>query len=208
MTGLIRLLALFLAVFLTGCASTQALKDSDRQALQAVRVDGPVVKLSPLYLVAPGNSVAMMFGAIGGGIAGAANIGPAQALQDFAAKNGITIEKIAREEIEAALKASGKVVFVPAGAKISAAIGIEVEQFGFSVPSLISSKVVPVLALRCQMVDQAGRVIWSAGDRVLPSVLTAVDSVSFEEMKNDPGKIEAAWRQAARIVAENIAKSL
>lgn len=200
--------ALLVTLFVTGCASTQSLNDVDRHALKSVKLDPAVKKDTEMYLLAPGAAIGMMFGAVGGIVTAIANQNPTVVLQQFVDRHGISIEKIVREEIEAALKSSGKSSLVTDAETANATLSISVKQYGFSVPSAISSKVVPVLYLTCEMVDRSGKIIWSAGDRVLPSVFSAVDSVSFEEMKNDPAILEAAWRQAARIIAENIVNTL
>lgn len=201
-------LALLAAVWVTGCASTQSLTDADRKAVKAVKINQEVAKSTDLYLLAPGAAVGLMFGPLGGVATAIANEAPHKALQVYIEKSGISIEKIAREEIAAALKASGKFPVVEGQIANALPVKISIEQYGFSVPNLLSSSVVPVLYLKCELLNAEGKVIWSASDRLVPTAFTAVDSVSFEAMKNDPKIVEVAWRQAARIVAKNIAEEL
>lgn len=195
-------------ILMSGCASTQRLSDNDRQLTKTIKVLPQVKKSQELYLLAPGAAVGLAFGPIGGLATAAANIAPNQALQAFVDKNQISIEKISQEEIETALRASGKFPVANPTESTDASVTITIEQFGFSVTNSFGSDVAPVLYLSCEMIDSKGEVIWSSSDRVLPSPFTEVDSITFEQMKSDPAMIEAAWRQAAKIIAKNIVETL
>ncbi|HEX9597504.1 MAG TPA: hypothetical protein VF982_11540 [Anaerolineales bacterium] len=201
------LLMVMLGTLLGGCATTQDLSDEDRKKISVVRINSNVQKAPNMYYLGPGTAALTAFGAVGGAIAYGASVEPAKVLQDFIEKNGISIEKIVFQEIDAAIRQSGKLKVSDSGDETTPTINVLVGIYGFSVPHGFSSNLLPSLAIRCQMVDAAGKVIWSAQDHVLP-VRNPAAPMSLEAMRKDPKRIEDAWRKAARRIAGNIAKTL
>jgi len=53
-----------------------------------------------------------------------------------------------------------------------------------------------------------GRVIWSAGDRMGPSIANPIEATTWKAMHDDPKLIEEQWRKAARLIAQKIAGEL
>jgi hypothetical protein len=204
-TLLISLLALLF--LLTGCATTKTLSDEDRKKINVVRIDSTVVKMPDMYYMGPGTSILLMGGAAGGVVAGLSSAGPKKALQDYAEKNGVFIEKIALEEIDAALRQSGKVRVAASGEATEAIMHVTVLQWGFSIPNGFSSKLVPVVQIGCQIVDATGRVMWLASDSVLP-LGNPVAPMSLEAIRDNPRLIEDAWRGASRQIARNLMSNL
>ena len=204
-TRFICLLALLF--LLSACATTQNLSDEDRRKISVVRINSNVQKVPAMYYLGPGTGIFFAFGAIGGAVAAAVSVEPGKALQEFAEKNGIFIEKIAFQEIDTALRQSGKLKVSDTGEATEPIINVMVYIYGFSIPHGFSSNLVPALAIRCEMVDVTGKVIWSARDNVLPLGNPAVP-MSLEAMRDNPKRIEDAWRIAAKRIAGNITKAL
>jgi len=201
------LLIATLGILLGGCATTQNLSDEDRKKIGVVRINSDVQKVPSMYYLGPGTGALMAFGAIGGAAAYGASVEPAKVLQDFAEKNGIFIEKIAFQEIDAAIRQSGKLNVSDSGEATAATINVLVYIYGFTIPNGFSSNLLPILAISCHMVDVTGKVIWSARDSV--QILgNPAESMSLEAMREDPKRIEDAWRKASRQIAINIAKTL
>lgn len=192
-----------LPLLLSACATTQKLSDEDRTKIRAVRINSTVQKAPNMYYLGPGTSIFFAFGAIGGAVAAATSIAPAKALQEFAEKNGIFIEKIAFEEVDAAFRQSGKLRVSNSGEPADAVVNVIVYHYGFGVPHGFSSRLGPVIGIRCELVDAAGRVLGSAFDFVVKS---PVAPMTLEEMRDDPKRIASAWRAAAKLVAGNIAR--
>jgi hypothetical protein len=201
------LLVATLGTLLGGCATTQNLSDEDRKKITVVRINSNVQKVPNMSYRGPESAFFMAFGAVGGAAAYGASLEPAKVLQDFAEKNGIFIEKIAFQEIDAAIRESGKLKVSDSGEETAATINVLVYIYGFTIPHGFSSNLVPSLAIICQMVDATGKVIWSARDNVLPLGNPAAP-ISLEAMREDPKRIEDAWRKASRHIAINIAKTL
>lgn len=198
---------LALLFLLSGCAMTQNLGDEDRKKISVVRINSAVQKVPAMYYLGPETSGALWFGAIGAAVAATSSLEPANVLREFAEKNGIFIEKIAFQEIDAALRKSGKLKVSDSGEATEAVINVMVIQYGFSVPNLFTSKLVPVVTIECEMVDATGKVIWRARDSVL-TLRNPAASMSLEAMRDDPKRIEDAWRKASIRIAGNIAKTL
>lgn len=160
-----------------------------------------------MYYFGPGASVGLLFGAVGGAIAGAANIAPGNAMLSFAEQNGVLIEEIVSQEFEGVLRESGKLKIVDMPGDNGATINLSVLQFGFSVPNGFSSKLVPVVSFKSEMVDAGGNVIWSARDGVLP-LGNPVEGESADALRSNAKAIEAAWRAAVKHIARNMINEL
>lgn len=198
---------LVLSAFLSGCATTQKMSASDRQNLESVQINSTVQTPPEMYYLAPGASAAMLFGGVGGLIAGAASESPGKSLKAFAEKNNIFIDKIVYEELYESIKKSGKLLVTDSPTQKSAILNISIVQYGFSVPTAFSSKIVPVIYIKCTLVDSSGRVIWSSSDRVLP-LGNPADAVAPNEIRSNPKLIESSWRIASKAIASKIVKTL
>lgn len=200
------LLIAILGTLLSGCATTQNISDEDRLKIRVVRINSNVEKVPTMYYLGPGTSLFFAAGAVGGAAVYASSVEPARVLQDFAEKNGIFIEKIVFQEMDAALRQSGKLKVADSGEAHDAIMNVMIYNYGFTVPHGFSSNLVPALAIRCEMVDATGKVIWSARDFVLTPG-NPVAPMSPQVMRDDPKRIENAWRIAAKRVTGNIARA-
>ncbi|MES2075483.1 MAG: hypothetical protein V4462_07685 [Pseudomonadota bacterium] len=200
--------AIAIALVVSGCASTQRLSDSDRVALKSAKINETVSK-GNLFLLAPsGANIGLMFGAVGGLAASGSIDDSQQAFGSYLDKNAISIEKIVREEVESALRASGKLAISSGDAAGAAIVNVSVPQYGFGVTHLLSSSVVPVMQIKCDIVDASGKLLWSANERMLPSIASPMESTTWTTLHDDPKQIEQRWRLAAKHLATNIIKEL
>jgi ABC-type uncharacterized transport system auxiliary subunit len=206
----IRLLVpLALAAILSGCAATQKMSDADRAAFKSASVVAEPADKEKMFLLAPGGqNIGLMFGAIGGLAASGAIEDNRQAFAAFLEKNNISIDRIVREEVEKAFRESGKLTLVGPGQGAPAKLKISVPQYGFGVTTLLSSKVVPTLWIKCDLVDASGRLLWSENERMLPSVANPMESTTWKEMADNPAKVEDDWRKAAAYLAKKIVGEL
>jgi hypothetical protein len=195
------LIALTLAVcaLLSGCGTTSLVSDPARKSISAVAISGNVAKPKQMFYLGPGDGGGLMFGAIGGALAAGPIERSRVAFQGFIEEKGISIEKIVREEVEAAVQRSGKLAVGPGGGTLS----ISIIQYGFGVPHLASSYVVPIVGFKCDIVDAGGKIVWSTSER-LSTLGNPVEAVRPEAMRDDPALIERSWRTAARHLATNI----
>lgn len=190
---------LVLYALLAGCGTTSLVSDPARKSITAVTVDATVAKPPQMFYLGPGDGGGLMFGAIGGALAA----GPIErgrvAFQAFIEQKGISIEKLIREEVEAAVRSSGKLAVAPGGGTLK----ISIIQYGFGVPHLGSSYVVPTVGFQCDIIDAGGKLVWSASERLL-TLGNPVEPVKPEAMRDDPALIERTWRAAAKYLAANI----
>jgi hypothetical protein len=197
-----------IALLVCGCASNQKLSDADRATLKTVKINETVNK-GNLFLLAPsGANIGLMFGAVGGLAASGSITDSQQAFASYLDKNAIAIDKIVREEVELALRESGKLAIANGDTAGAATVNVSVPQYGFGVTHLLSSNVVPVMQIKCDIVDASGKVIWSANERMLPSVASPMESTTWSTLHDDPKQIEQRWRLAAKHLARNIVKEL
>jgi hypothetical protein len=206
-TKLVALIAV--ALIMGGCAATQKLSDEDRARFKSAKISATVEKAPQAFLLAPsGANIGLMFGAIGG-VAAAGTIHDAQtAFAAYLDQNSISVETIVREEIEAVLRESGKLAIASAADAAAPVIKIAVPQYGFGVTHLLASKVVPVLWIKCDMVDSSGKLLWSANERMLPSIASPMEPTTWEELRANPKEIEAQWRKASRYLGKKIVDEL
>ena len=192
---------------LAGCASTgQSLSQEDRSKLTTVHVSDKIAKPAKMYWLGSGG-IGFAFGAIGGAITAEANKSPGEQFQQYVESKNVVIENIVREEAISALRDSGKMTLTEGAAPAAATLNISITQYGFSIPTGFSSKVVPVLAVKCSLVDASGKTIWEANDRIHP-LGNPVEAKTPDELGNDPKLVEASWRAAAKAAMVEIAKKL
>ena len=121
------------ALIMCGCATTQQLSNTDRARLSAARISGNVEK-GQVFLLAPGGAnIGLMFGAVGGLAASGSIEDSRKAFAAFLEKNSLSIEKIVHEEIERAVRESGKLTIAATGESQAPTINISVPQYGFGV---------------------------------------------------------------------------
>lgn len=192
---------------MTGCATTQQLSEQDKKRIEVVKLNDNVQRPKDMYYFGPGASIGFAFGAIGGAIAAGSQIGPGQEMLAYAEQNGVRIENIVVQEFGEVLRQSGKYKISDTAEANGATINLSVIQFGFSVPNGFSSKLVPVIAFKGEMVDASGNVIWRATDSLMP-LGNPVDGVPADELRASPKAIEAAWRAAVNHIANNLVQEL
>lgn len=179
----------------------------EKKLVQVIKINQSVSRPADMFYFGSGQTIGMMFGPIGGAIAGTASLGPAQTIDKYAIENGVKIENIALEEVSTALRESGKLKIAQDMEASAATMNIKVLMFGFSIPNGFSSKFVPIVAVQCELVDSSGKVLWNANDRVSP-LGNPVEAMPPDELFKDPKVIERAWAVALRQIARNIVGEL
>jgi hypothetical protein len=188
------------AVLIGGCAATQTISDQDRKQVSSVTISGGVANPPSMFYLGPGGAAGLMFGAIGGAIASSSIEDSRKAFQAYVDKNGISIEKIVLEEVSMAIRQSGKFPLADKPQDGGAVITVSIVQYGFSIPNGFSSKLVPILGVRCEMKGATGKVLWSAQEHTRP-LGNPVEPAEPEAIRNDPKAMEASWRAAAKHIA-------
>ncbi|MGB0205491.1 MAG: hypothetical protein ACPF9K_10645 [Neptuniibacter sp.] len=198
-----RIFALVMVVLLTGCAATQRISEQDRANVNVVIINQDVKKPDDFYYFGPGSAFGLLFGAVGGAITAAVNQKPGEVLEQFAIENEIYIEEIVRQEVISAMNNSGKFNLADHKSEKASVVNVYIRLYGLSIPNGFSSKLVPALDIRCEMMDPNGRVIWAANDRV--SFLNSpVEAITLEELKSNPKKLEDMWIVAAREISNEL----
>jgi hypothetical protein len=192
-----------LFALLGGCASTPALSPAERGQFEAVRLYPSVDKPDQMYYLGPGSGIGMMFGAIGGAITAAANLSPGEQFDKFAQDHDIHIERIVKEEAIKAFQTSGKLNLTDTESSNAATLRVSITMYGFSIPNGFSSELVPIVSIKCTLVDSSGKVIWSAND-MTNALGNPAEGKTPDQFRADPRLIEGAWRIAARSIMANI----
>jgi hypothetical protein len=193
--------ALVATLLVAGCGTTQLVSDPERKKVAAASVSPNVSKPVAMFYLGPGN-VGMLFGALGGALAAPGIASERVAFQAFIEQNGISIEAIAREEVEAVIRGSGKLAVADDVAPGGATIVVSILQYGFGVPNTLSSRVVPIVHLKIELVS-GGKVLWSASERLL-TLGNPVEPVTPQALREDPKLIDRQWRLAVRHIATNL----
>jgi hypothetical protein len=193
---------------LSGCASTQKLSEADRMRAKTVAINTKVQK-GELFLLAPsGANIGLMFGAIGGAAVSGSMNDQQTAFRAFLDKHSVSIEAIVRDEFEKVLRDSGKVTIAAGDSAAFPVINVSVPQYGFGVTHLLSSNVVPVMQIKTEMTDAAGKVMWSESERILPSIASPMDTTTWVQLHDNPRTIEQQWRKAAHYLAQKVVATL
>ena len=199
---------LFLSALVAGCApAPQKMSEASRKAIRSTVLRIDPANPATLYYVGPGDSTGGLFGAVGAIVTNPAREESRSTFRNFVEKNGISIEKIVREEFSAALRRSGKLLIAEAAGPGVATLNITIRQYGLTIPNAFYSTLVPLLSLTCEMADDSGKSVWSGSDR-LSSVGNPIEAIAVEKFRSDPGAVEGAWRAAAKHVAANIVGQL
>ena len=88
-----------------------------------------------------------------------------------------------------------------------ATLNISIPLYGFSIPNGFSSKLVPIVDIRCTLVDADGKVIWRSSGATHP-LGNPADGETLSDFRSDPKLMEASWRTAARAVMAGIVGNL
>jgi hypothetical protein len=201
-----RLVFVVIISLLAGCAELQPISDANRKKVSSVGIHPQVAKPPQMYYLGPSGAGFLFFGAIGGALGAGTIEESRKSFQSYVEKNGISIEKIAATEVEAAFRRAGKLPLTDKPGPDSAVLIVSIQQYGFSIPNGFSSLLVPILHLRCEVKDAGGNLLWTANDRLL-TLGNPVEGLPPEKIQNDPVAMEGAWRAAARHLAASIAKS-
>jgi hypothetical protein len=199
------LFSLLSALLLAGCGTTSLVSDPARNQIKSVSI-GLVSKPPAMFYLGPGDGAGLMFGAIGGALASGPIERSRLSFQGFIEKNNISIERLAQQEVEASIRASGKLAIQPPDKAGQGQVSIKIIQYGFGVPHLLSAYVVPVIGIQCDVTDASGKMVWSASERIL-TLGNPVEEIKPEQMRDDPKLIEAKWRAALKYLADNIIKT-
>lgn len=203
-TGNMRALCLItFCILLVGCASTPRLSSDDRAHLGVVRIDPTIDTPTQMHYLGPGSGIGFMFGAVGAAITAAANLSPGEQLNKFAQDNGIHIDQIVREEATEAFQQSGKLDLTELQDANAATLKISISMYGFSISSGFSSKLVPVINIKCVLIGRDGKTIWSASDSVL-TLGNPAEGKTPDEFNANPKLIGDAWRTAVKAVMADI----
>ena len=169
-------------------------------------VDKAVAVPEKMYYLGPGGAFGMAFGAIGGALSASSIEDSRSTFQKEAAEGEEAIKKIVSEETLAQMKASGKFPIVDTSSPEARTVHLSVLQYGFSIPHGFSSKLVPILYIKCEMKDSTGRVLWMGANRTL-TLGNPVEGVDADIIRKDPAARISAWRAAAKALAKNIVDS-
>jgi hypothetical protein len=192
-------------LLLAGCATTQPISSADKQRVGTVYLNSTVPIPPNMYYLGPGSGPAFMFGAVGAiAAAPAMESSRANFQKQTAAAGGATIDRIVLEEVRGRFAESGKFAFSDSQAGAAATLSVTITQYGFSIPNGFSSKLVPMLAFRCELKDAAGKALWSDSAMVL-TLGNPVEAMDPDLIRNSPQAREEAWRGAARALAKKLA---
>lgn len=178
----------------------------DKVLVKAVVVNKTINVPNKMYYLGPGSPTRFMFGAVGGALSAS---GIEEDRAEFQKKEGgseAVIRAIVMEEMLAKMRESGKFPLAENARQDVATLYISVIQYGFSIPNGFSSKVVPILRIKCELKNSVGRILWSDTEGTTP-LGSPVEPVDVETIQQNAAVRDAAWRAAANKVVKNIVDS-
>ena len=203
------LVACFCALNLWGCATTQQLSQSDRQALSTVSVDPNVVfEEKPLFMNRTRALGGALAGVAGQGIAvaatsGVSDEGPAGLIQ-YMKQNNISIPDIVRNEFIRQIKIrpdlQSKLVEGNGAAQfhLKSSWGMGQESFG--------ALYRPALFVWAELVAD-GKVIWRGKDHITP-LSGEIQGRTWQDLFISPDALRQIYTSAAQHVITNMLKDI
>jgi hypothetical protein len=149
-----------------------------------------------------------MFGALGGAISYAISKHPEEALQASTEKNGVYVDKIVFQELNTVLRASGKLLVSDAQEASDAIINVTITAYGYTQTDELGAKVAPSIAIKCEMMDNSGKVVWSANGNFPTAENIMAATISIEDAQKTPKVLEDAWQSASKNLAQSIVNGL
>lgn len=191
---------------LAACGTTQTISTSEKAAVKAAYLSESVPVPPNMYYLGPGGAAGLAFGALGA-LAAAPSIEKSRvAFQEQAGAGAKTIDRIVLEEFRAQLGQSKKISLSPTKQPGYSTISASVTSYGFSIPHGFSSKLVPILGIRCEMTDSSGRVVWSATENTRP-LGNPVEPIDADLIKSSERARAEAWQAAAKALIGKIMAS-
>lgn len=175
-------------------------------AVKTVVVNKIVSAPEKMDYLGPGGATGLAFGAIGGALS-ASSIENSRA--DFQSKVGesdLAIRAIVLEEMLLRIRESGKFPLADDSTQDASTLNIAIVRYGFSIPHGFSSNLVPILRIKCELKNSAGRVLWSETSGTMP-LGNPVESIAADIIQKNVSVRNAAWRGAAKALAKNIVES-
>lgn len=191
-------------VLLSGCAKTIQMSQNDRERIKTVSVKEEITLPPHMYYFGHGQSLGLLFGLIGGAIAGSSALKTGDEIALFAKENGIHIERIVQEEFTNQLASSGK-FGLSDQAGVDAELQMDIIVYGISIPHGFSKKFIPVLKVEAKLIDLLGTVVWQDNDYVFGSHLPGF---TLEEISENPEHLRESWEAAARQAAANVIEKM
>jgi hypothetical protein len=204
------LLALALAA--GGCAQIPRVNDAGRNKIDTVVIDPNVPEPDGIYYLGPGSIIFFPGGLVGAVISQATGhwdetvVKPGTALYAHILNSHIDVSAIALEETKDELRSWGKWQVLDAPPPPAPNVGtlkITVARYGFSIPNGFSSRLVPIVTLKYDLIDSTGKVVWSENDYTHP-LGNPVEGLMPEEMRDNPKSIETALRGASRYISKKL----
>ena len=193
-----------LFMLLAACASTPQLNPEARAHLGAVRIDAAIDTPSEMYFSSQASTLGgSVFGAIGGAVGATVDVSRGEELNRLAREKGIHIDQIVREEAGTAFQQSGKLNLTDGGGADVATLKISITMYGFSIPTGFTSELVPIVGIKCTLVDSSGKTLWSADQSTHP-LGNPVAGKTRDQLLADPKLMDASWRAAAKSVMADI----
>ena len=217
-----------LIALLSGCASSTAVtfKPDDRASIRTVSVSSNVSK--PERMTCLDNSArwkGAAAGAVIGGVATAAAVSgelsktnsSGMQLEQAMARNGITVERIVRDAFTEELRKSG--MFAVTSGRGDAQFNLAIGPYGLTVAGLFDGKLAPNLGVTAELVRADGTRVWKVSRNAIsfdglnvghPSVIFIGrgEAHQFEEFRDNPQLLKAAFTVAARVLAQSLVADL
>jgi hypothetical protein len=196
----------FAAIILSGCASTVPLSQESRKSIRSISISETVSLPDNMFYHGGGQTLGMLFGAVGGAVAGSASQRPADQIRTFMQASNINVDEMVRfaftDELE---KAS---VFEISDSKsVDAQIELEINMYGLIQVHGYSSRLRPIMAVRGKLIDNNGKVLW-IGHGSTPAFTSNLPAHTLAEYSADPELLKKAFLDASRIVALELLSDL
>ncbi len=200
----IRIIFVITLLLLGGCATTERVAMKPDVFIEQLTIEENIQTADEFYYIGPGFGVGMLFGAVGGAVAGADSASKTDQLKAFAKEHNILIDEIVRNSFISAINQTGEIAV---SENTDTRLKINVKQYGLSIPHGFSGNLVPVLLVEAEIFSNAGTVLWRDSSHILP-LGNPAQPFKLEELKDNPNLLRDAWEAAAYKAATDLIAKL
>ena len=204
---------LFMALVLAsaGCATGNAMKDSDRASIKTVYVRPDVTLHPQMHFQQRGAGMGAAFGIAGAVAEGAARqpATPEQTLAAMSVSPGVDVGEVLRQSFVREANARSSIRFVTdASVQADAELALKANLWGFGRTHLLGEALHPMFNVQATMQKRDGSQVWSRTDYVTPLNELNKEGYKIEDMTAQPTTLAKAYRQGADLVARFLASGL
>lgn len=192
----------FSAIIFAGCATTLPLSQEAKDSIRSVSISENISLPESMFYHGGGQTLGMLFGAVGGAVTGIATQRPAEQIKAFMKISDINVDDMIKNAFKDNLSQTSAFNILESGAS-DAHITIEINIYGLIQVHGYSSRLRPIMAIQGEMTDSNGKVLW-IGNSSTPAFTSNLPAHTLNEYANNPELLKDAFVEASSLVTSSL----